>query len=90
MDSREGGGYGKVAMAGAVGQRGFHYGPCLRLMSLCWLGQAWREAAQHKGWMASYPRSLEKETTLLKRPFFTFILLLHLTIADSVSFGDTS
>lgn len=50
MDSQEGGGYGKVAVAGAVGQRGSHYRPCLRLMSFVLVRPSLGEAAQHKGW----------------------------------------
>lgn len=43
-----------MAMAGAVGQLGSHYTPCLRLMSLVLvrpsLGGRWGEAAKHNGW----------------------------------------
>lgn len=53
----------------------------LELMSLGLVQSSLGEVTQHSGWMTSYPEPLEKETTLLKRPFFKFIFLLLLTIA---------
>lgn len=58
---------------------------CLRLMPWALVQPSLGEATRHSGWSLTYSERLEKEVTLLKRPFFTFILLLSLTAVYPVS-----